>query len=82
MSTLGNGAHTPYPGADGTLEGALAEVDALLARFVAEAMVDAMLQTLDHDTDVAIVSPATLLRTLEAWLDAADVQRTAEDGVA
>jgi hypothetical protein len=75
MSTLGNGKHTPYPGADGTLAGALAEVDALLAALVAQ-------DRGRGSADRALVSPATLVRDLEAWLDAADAQRTAEDGVA
>jgi len=74
MSTLGNGRHTEFPGADGTLEGALAEVDALLAALVAA-------DRGRGSADRSLVSPATLVRDLAAWLEAEDAQRAADDGV-
>jgi len=75
MSTLGNGTHTPYPGADGTLEGALAELDALVAALLAAGRGRG-------SADRALVSPATLVRDLAAWLDAETARRSAEDGLA
>jgi hypothetical protein len=63
MSTLGNGKHTEYPGADGTLEGALDAIEALLAACVAD-------DRRQGAAGLSLVSPATMLRDLEAWLDA------------
>jgi len=73
MSTLGPGKHTPYPGADGTLEGALAELDALLAALLAAGRSRG-------SADRSLVSPATQVRDLAAWLEAETARRSAGDG--
>jgi len=75
MSTLGDGKPTVYPGADGTLEGAMASLEALRAAFIAA-------DRRGGDADLSLVSPATRMRALEAWLDAEEARRAADDGVA
>jgi hypothetical protein len=73
MSTLGNAQHREYPGADGTVEGAIAELDALLAAFEAEDRCRA------DDEARWLISPATMLRDLEAFLDAECATIEADD---
>lgn len=63
MSTLGPGKHTPYPGSpDGTLEGAIRELDALLEQMRHE---DQMRLSPE---ELLYLSPADILARIEAQL--------------
>jgi hypothetical protein len=64
MSTLGDGKHTPYPGADGTVEGALCELDACIEQMVLEDRLRL------SPEELLTLSPADILARVQTQLPA------------